>query len=176
MSIKCAFAKTEILSSLKVIEREYNKIYNITTPQNTQLMKSYAKIAVIALGGWVEDGMKNFTNISTNKIADVKNQQKINEMLDHIYGFSYKAHIFKKIVYTFGVHGLEFIESEIGDTNMSRLSSSLNNLKTWRDLASHSHVKVISWDPSRVISELETIHPILKNIEKNARKYRDIHF
>lgn len=175
MAKKCVFAKTEILSSLKVLESEYQKAYVIASPQNTRLMKAYSKISVITLGGWIEDGMKDLTDISTDNISNPDNQNKLSYMLGKINGFNYH-HVSKKIIYTFGVHGLEFIENKVGSADMARLSSSLNNLKAWRNPASHSHVVTIPCDPSRIIIELNRIFPILKNMEKSARLYRDVHF
>lgn len=176
MAKACIFAKSDISSVLSLLNREYKKVYGVSTPQNVRLMKIYAKMAVIALGGWIEDGMKNLMGISIDELQEVLNQNNLKKMVGSIYGFSYEWHVSKMIVYAFGAHGLEYIESEVGDSDIARLSSSLGNLKTWRDNAAHSHATVLICNPEMVIRELNAIFPILKKMERGARTYRNLHF
>lgn len=176
MSTKYAYSKTEILSVLSLIQKEYKKIYNITTPRNGKLMKSYAKIAIIAIGGWLEDGLKELAQLSIIKLQETKNQDKATKFVGQIYGFSYRYHFSQAIMFSFGVHGLEFIELKIGDADIARLSSSLGKLKKWRDEVAHSHRTAIPCNPTQIIQELNIIFPILKKIEQYAREYKRKHF
>lgn len=175
MSKKCIFAKTEITSTLKILEKEYLKLYLVSTPQSTNLMKLYSKMAIVTLGSWIEDGMKELAQISIIQLGEVKTQDKIIKMVSEIYGFNYSSNFSTSIVYSFGPHGLEFIESSIGSKNLAKLSSEFGNLKSWRDAAAHSYSAVINCDPSRAIQVFDDIFPILKKIEKCAREYRDRH-
>ena len=176
MAKRRIFAKSEILSVLSVLDREYKKVYTISTPSNIRLMKAYAKMAVIASGGWVEDGLKDLMDVSISRLKSTKNQKKLQDMAESIHGFSYPWHFSKGVIMTFGAQGFEFIELSVGDPDISRLSSTLGNLKTWRDLAAHSHATIIKCDPSRVIMEMNLIFPILKKIETSARAYKKKHF
>lgn len=172
MSIKNIFSKTEILSVLSLIDKEYNNIYHINTPKNIKLMKSYTKMATIATGGWVEDGLKELSQMSIDRLSE---QKRISKLTESIYGFSYN-HFYKYIIYSFGPHGLEFIESSVGDTKIFILKSSLGKLKEWRDHAAHSHRIILQCNPSQVITEFNKIFPILKEIEKYAKEYKKKHF
>lgn len=173
---KCVYAKTEIISVLSILNKEYNHIYNVGTLKSIKLMKAYAKMAVIALGGWLEDGQQELAQLSIIKLRENENQHKLSEMLDNIYGFSYSSHFSKSLILAFGAHGFEYIKSQVGDANIQILSSVLGNLKQWRDSASHSYVTLIPCNPSRVINEMNRIFPILKKIEKSARDYKNQHF
>ena len=176
MSIKCVYPKTEIFSVLSLIEKEYKKIYNITTPRNGKLMKSYAQIAIIALGGWIEDGLEELTQLSIVKLREIGNQKKATKFIDQIYGFNYDYHFSKAMMLSFGAHGLEFIESKVGDSDIAILNSSLNKLKKWRDKVAHSHRTVIPCNLTQVIREFNIIFPILKQLEKYAKEYKKKHF
>lgn len=176
MAKGCIFAKGEILSVLSVLDREYKKAYGVPTPSNVRLMKTYAKMSVIAAGGWVEDGLRDLMDVSISKLKSTTNQTKIQRMVRDIHGFSYSRHFSRGVIMTFGAQGLEFIELCVGDSDISRLASSLGNIKTWRDDVAHSHAAVITCDPSRVTREVGLIFPILKKIERSARLYRKKHF
>lgn len=176
MSKSCVFAKTEIFSALGILDREYKKVYKKSTVRNIRLMKAYSKMAIVASGGWVEDGIKNLSEISISKLSEPRTQKKLVDIIDKIHGFSYSSHFSRGVINTFGAHGFEFIEAEVGDADIARLSSTLGKLKAWRDTAAHSYVTTIPCDPSTVISEMKTIFPILKKVEASARLYRKNHF
>lgn len=176
MAKSCVFAKGEILSVLFVLDREYKRAYAVPTASNVRLMKTYAKMAVIAAGGWVEDGLKDLMNVSISKLKSAATQTKIQGLVKDIHGFSYPWHFSRGMIMTFGAHGLEFIEAYVGDADIARLTSALGNIRTWRDDVAHSHAAVITSDPSRVIREVGLIFPILKKIEISARLYRNEHF
>lgn len=176
MSTKYVYTKTEILPVLLIIEKEYNKIYYITTHRNGELMKSYAKIAIIAIAGWLEDGLKELAQLSIIKLREINNQEKATKSVGQIHSFTYKNHISQAIIISFGVHCLEYIEAQVGDTDIAKLSSSLGKLKIWRDEVAHSHRTAIPCNPTQIIRELNIILPILKKIEKYARVYRKKHF
>lgn len=176
MSSKNVFLKTEIYSVLSLIDAEYKKIYSITTIKNAKLMKSYAQIAIIAVGGWIEDGLEELALLSISKLTVIDNQEHITKLVDKIYGFSYKHHFSQMIILTYGAHGLEYIESKVGDSDIAILTSSLGTLKKWRDDVAHSHRTAIPCNPEQVIKEFNKIFPILKKFEKYAREYKRKHF
>lgn len=176
MSVRNIFLKTEILSVLSLIETKYVEIYPIATVKNAKLMKSYAQIAIIAIGGWLEDGLKELTKLSIINLNDLDRQDKITKMVESIYGFSYTGHFSKAIILTYGIHGYEYIETKVGDSDIAILSSSLGLLKSWRDDVAHSHRTAIPCNPTQVIIEFKKIFPILKKIEKYAREYKKDHF
>jgi len=176
MGSKQIFTKTEILTPLAILDRGYNKASKVPSSRNNQLLKIYSKIAVITAGGWIEDGMKSLVEISAIKLRDNNGQCRLRGDVEFIFGFSYKQHFSKALMFAFGAHGLEYIEDEIGATDLVVLESSLGNLKSWRDHAAHSYSVIISATPTRVIGEMSKIIPILKKIEKSTKKYRDIHF
>lgn len=176
MARGCVFAKGEILSVLNILEREYQKTAKLPSLTNNRLLKSYSKMAVIAAGGWVEDGIKSLMQISIERLNDLNGQTRLTNEADNIWGFGYKRHLSKGMMLAFGAHGLEFVERVVGSTNIAILSSSLGNLKAWRDDAAHSYVLTIKCNPAMVIKEIEKIFPILKHIEKCAREYRKLHY
>lgn len=176
MARGCVFAKGEILSVLNILEREYQKTSKLRSPTNSRLLKSYSKMAIVAAGGWVEDGIKSLMQISTARLKDLNGQTRLINEADNIWGFGYKKHFSKGIMLAFGAHGLEFVETSVGPTNITILNSSLGKLKTWRDGAAHSYVLTIKCNPAMVIKEVERIFPILKQIEMCTREYRKLHY
>lgn len=170
------FSKTEINAMLTILDKEYKKVYYMGTKKSTRLMQAFSKMAVLAIGGWLEDGIKQITKLSTSKLKEIKNQEKIENMVSRIYGFKYEDHFTRGILWSFGAHGFEYIETEVGSADIARLSSTLNNLKTWRDVAAHSHSRIIPCNPNQIITEMNNIFPILKKIEASAKKYKNIHF
>jgi len=176
MSRNYIFLKKEIAADLFLINKEYQKIYFENTPRSTRLLKIYSRMALINLCGWVEDELKKLGNLSVENLKENRSRDLVNNHTAKIYGFDYDKHLSLRLILTFGVHGFEFIESKTGDANIAILDSVLAKLKKWRDLAAHSHANVIQCDPSRIILEFEKIFPILKKIEKSARKYSRKHF
>lgn len=176
MSKICIFSKTEVLAVLKNINTEYKVLYFQDTPKSARLMKTYSKIAVIELCGWIEDGLKNLAKLSIEKLKVRRVRKDVNNFIEGINGFKYDSHFSKIMMLAFGAHGFEFIESRVGDADIARLRSVLGNLKNWRDDSAHSHIITIPCDPSHIIKEMDIIFPILKKIEINARIYKKKHF
>ena len=176
MSSRNVFSKTEILSVLSLIQAEYTKIYSITTVKNTKLMKAYAQMAIIAIGGWLEDGLDELAQLSIAELSSIDRQNHTTNLVKRIYGFDYKDDFSKAIMLTFGAHGLEFIELKVGDSDIAILKSSLETLKVWRNHTAHSQRNTIIFNPAQVINEFNKIFPILKKIDKYARKYKNKHF
>lgn len=170
------FTKKEILTSLNILNNDYQKAYKVASSKNTLLLKIYSKIAVITAAGWIEDGMRSLAEISTIKLKDLNGQKRLKNRVDNIFGCSYKNHFSKALSLAFGAHGLEYIENKIGATDLAILESFMGNLKSWRDDAAHSYSLTIKTNPEMIILEINKILPILKQIESSARKYGDNHF
>lgn len=168
------FAKTEVTKTLELIVRKYLAAYDVHNADNTRLMHLYSGMAVITLSGYLEDGMDGLVDI-TLKSLSVDGRKRLQESRGGIHGASY-GHLSKRIAIAFGSHGLEFIESYVGPSDIAILSSTLGTLKKLRDEAAHSHKGAILRNPSMILSDFIKIHPILRKIEKGARLYRDEHF
>lgn len=168
---KHIFAKKEILSVLVLLDREYKKASSGATKKDTQLMITYAKMAIIAISGWIEDGIKDLSFLSILKLKELPRQKILISLIEGIHGCSYN-HFSKAIIISFGAHGFEFLEKNIGDSDLAIVKNFLGNLKKWRDDIAHSYVAKIPRDPSGIIKEISSIFPILRSIEQCIRKYR----
>jgi len=171
-----AFAKTEIIVALTLLESEYQKASAQTTSRNAKLLKTYSNMAVIAASGWIEDGIKALMDISISRLHNLDIKDRLNTKKSGIWGHSYDKHLAEGILYAYGAHGLEFIEDEIGVSDLARLKSSLGNLKKLRDGVAHSYASTISCNPAMVVRDMEIIIPILKKVETKARLYKNAHF
>lgn len=175
MARGCVFAKSDILTVLKLLDREYRKASEGKKRKDGRMLMVYSKMAVVALGGWIEDGMISLKQISANGLSANK-RKKLEESTRYIFGFGYDKHISAVMMYAFGVHGLEYIEAQVGESDVIRLSSSLGKLAKWRNDAAHSHTKTVPCNPEMIIKEFEIIFPIVKKMEEGARMYRNDHF
>lgn len=175
MAKSVRFAKTEVTRSLKLVKKRYLAAYNgEDNDNNRRLLHLYAGMAIITLSGYLEDGMNGVVDISHRGLS-ADSQKNLLEGTKRVNGASYD-HFRKRLVLAFGYHGLDFIESHVGSSNIVILKSKLGNIKKLRDETAHSHSNTIRRSPGEVLSDFEGILPILKKIEEGARLYRDRHF
>lgn len=139
-------------------------------------MKAYSKMALMTVTGWIEDGVKDLIEVSEIKLSQARNKAKIKELVNNINGFSYDKHISKALILGYGIHGYEFVNMFVGDSDVQILSSTLGNFKNWRDKLVHSHRAIIPCNPMMMMTEFKKIFPILKKFETGLKKYRDTHF
>ena len=167
------FSPIEINKVLKLIEEEYSVAYSGIDEKSTELMQLYSTMAVLTLSGWLEDGMKELVNLSMPGLSVIGQKRLVDRT--RVNGSSYE-HLTKRLGAAFGSHGLEFIESEVGASDIAILTSILATLKNLRNDASHSYAAVISKNPTAILSDANKLLPILGKIEIYAKLYRTDHF
>lgn len=167
------FLKKTILPVLKVLDAEYQKASMLTTPIANDLMFSFARNAVVTVGGWLEDGFDETAELSIIKLKKLNIQTFIHEQIGFIYGFNYKKHVSRAVSMSFGAHGLEYIESKVGASDIAILSATLEKIEKWRNSAAHS-MATIHVVPKQIISEVNLLYPILRKFVKSAKQYIDL--
>lgn len=155
--------KKNILATIKKI----NSLYNLAP---TAEAIYYSKLAIIELCGWIEEAMdsiaESFVNreISSRQYLDIFNNIKNNN-----YGFQYNSNFRKMMIQVIGLSNMEKIEERMERTGqITLLSTELNNLKSIRNSAAHTHIGATTTfqAPSVTKAQLERIFPILRGFQR----------
>jgi len=166
--------KKYILSSLTMLDREYNNALSSPDPNKAVY---FSKLAIIEYCGWIEETMDAI--IAAYAKGNVKTPpfiESLNSKINKTYGFQYKKHFRPLLVHIVGIIRCERIQSTL-DSNgdLTILESELNNYVVHRNKAAHTHISNVLPrypSPSATIGSLHIIYPILKRVyglRKNSR-------
>lgn len=136
-------------------------------PQN---MYYFSKLAILDLGGWVEQSVDELVMGLNHKV--IKSDDIDQKILQNVYGFNYDAHMRPMFIKSIGLSNIELVENNVDKNRHLVLKSSLSTLKTSRDRLAHSYTDVtnIISSPQITLNELNKIHSGLTNLETTMRK------
>lgn len=166
--------KKHILSSLTMLDREYNNALLSPDPNKAVY---FSKLAIIEYCGWIEETMDAIINgYARGKIRTTPFQNSLRDKINKTSGFQYKKHFRPLLVHVVGAIRCEVIQN-ILDSNgdLATLMSELENYVVHRNSAAHTHISRTLPQypsPSVTIASLKVVYPILKRIyglRKNNR-------
>lgn len=165
---------TEILKIVGDIENRYNA--DMTTNLHFAILDS--KLAIIEFCGWIEQTideiLKAYIN---NKLIVQSNKDYIENIIKRTYGFTYDNHLRKMMISIIGMNKLENFEDYLENKGglLSQLKPMLEMLTQERNKAAHTFTPqgtTITYQaPSVVLSQINTITPILQEIEQEIIQY-----
>ena len=161
--------KTSILDNLKRLETLYNE--SARSPKKSLF---YSKLAILELCGWIEESMDDIVRKCANKKLKLdNNQERISEIIEHTYGFSYKNHFRKMLTELIGLINVERLEKRVDKIKFQNMCSTLGLLRDFRDTEAHTHLKgtiKILDAPSVTINKFSKVYEGLKEFEEKLKR------
>jgi hypothetical protein len=166
---------TEISRIITEIENKYSA----SPPISQQWAILYSKLAVIEFCGWIEQTFDAILeNYISNKIVLPKNVDFIkNSIIKRNYGLHYDNNFRNLIRNIIGMNRLENFEDYLENTNgsLTIFRTKLEMYTRERNNAAHTYspngTTITYQSPSAVLSEINTLTPILQTIETEIMKY-----
>lgn len=137
----------------------------------------FAKLAIIEVGGWVEQTMDEIINSRIKiKLSATANQKFLDsEIVRRTHGFEYEQHFRGMLIKSIGIVGVEKLETLLNTAKFGALKRELVTLKTIRDSLAHTHIHGATTTidaPSISIGRLEKIYDGLIDYERTLRKLK----
>lgn len=106
---------------------------------DSELPTIYSKVAIMELGGWVEEARDELCRMLFDKVYDDANNEAFNNLFKgHISGFEYdeyfRRRVFERII---GKQGTKDLESKIDVATFEPFKANLNAL--WNQRNAHAH-------------------------------------
>lgn len=134
---------------------------------------SYCKLAVLELGGWIEESVDLMLfNYIDNKLCSKACIARIKEIIRKNYGFKYNENLVPLFMGVLGANNWENIVDSIGDAQIAILSTMCGNYTNQRNDAAHTYQLVTHsyCSPSSVRNDFHQIKPIIEKIENEILK------
>lgn len=163
--------KRSLLHQLKKLNRFYNKAL---LGSDNELPKYYSRLAVLELGSWVEECMKDIVRCypRRKRLREKPNHDYINTILNENYGFDYNKNFRKMLKRVSGIVVLERVEKRMNSTLKQGLESALTKIYPERN--DHAHKPIRSapnfTSPSVCISLFDDVYNGLREYEKQFKK------
>jgi hypothetical protein len=159
--------KKHILKTLVDLDERY-KVSLLSPTQQDAIF--FSKLAVLEYCGWVEEAFDLIVKRSVNKRLKTQPFKQIlqDKIIGNNYGFQYKENFRPMLIQSIGLCGMERIENYLKTTGqLEVLKSELAAVKTDRNNAAHTWTNGATRtypSPSIIISRLQTIYPIAKDL------------
>lgn len=142
--------------------------FNSTTDVN--LLSLYSKLAVLEFSGWIEVSFDTLcTDYVNRKIVEAANKNKILQIVNKHYGYSYDKDIFPIMCSVIGINNWENILDSFPSVSFSNMTSILGTYKSLRDSAAHTNTRSgitpTFRAPSTVIVDFGHIKPAFQYLE-----------
>ena len=163
--------KRPLLQQLKKLNKLYNEAL---LGSDNELPKYYSRLAVLELGSWVEECMKDIVRFypKRKRLKEKPNHDYINTIVNENYGFDYNKNFRKMLKRVSGIVVLERVERRMNPTLKQGLESALTKIYPERN--DHAHKPIRSapnfTSPSICISLFNDIYSGLNEYEKQFRK------
>jgi hypothetical protein len=116
-------------------------LYNAATNPLDALF--YAKLAIIELGGWVEQSIDLIIKDLVNRfIEKPENLKLMEERIKRTYAFHYNENFRYLLTLVVGITNVERLEAIVDPSKFAILTATLSALKTVRDAEAHTHLCV----------------------------------
>lgn len=165
--------KRSLLLQLKKI----NKLYNEALfGSDIDLPKYYSRLAVLELGSWVEECMKDIVRCypRRKRLRDRSSHDYMNTILNENYGFDYNKNFRKMLKQVSGIIVLESVERKMDSVLKQGLVSALT--KVYPERNDHAHKPIRSaanfTSPSVYMSLFSDIYNGLAEYEEQFKKYK----
>ncbi len=161
--------------SLLLQPKKLNKLYNkALLGSDVDLPKYYSRLAVLELGSWVEECMKDIVQCypRRKRLRDRPNVDYMNTILNENYGFDYNRNFRKMLKRISGIVVLERVERKMNPVLKQGLESALTIVYPERN--DHAHKPIRSapnfTSPSVCVSLFNDIYKGLEEYEKQFKK------
>ena len=143
--------------------------------------KSYSKLAILELSGWVEESMYDLISDLADKELDGSNAKKrVTEAISNMNGFTYEKHFSKMLLKGIGIVNKEIVERRVRDRNeekFMKFRNALDDLSERRNHLAHTfsqgrQERIASTSMAR--NYYNNIFPVLKAFEEEIHKNRYI--
>lgn len=151
-----------------------DKLYNSSTDRYET--HYYSKLAMLELCGWIEESMDDIVRCCANRnLNSSYNREVEREIIKPIHGFDYKNHFRKMLLFVIGLKYFHVLEGSIDPLILTPFISTLETLKTPRNVEAHSHINItrVVDAPSITLRNFNNVYRGLKSFE---RKLREIGF
>lgn len=153
---------------LKNLERLY--LQAMSSPETgSELPALYGKMAVIELGGWIEEARDVLADRLMDSIFLPSEKVSREKLLGQVSGFEYKQHfcrdVFQKLL---GLHGVSELEEHLEGTIHDAFKSNLGSLWVQRNTCAHRTLAGTMEQiqgPSTTIAQMRSISAGLKELE-----------
>ena len=163
--------KRPLLYQLKKLDKLYN---DVLRGNDDDLPKYYSRLAVLELGSWVEECMKDIVRCypKRKRLKEKPNHDYINTIVNENYGFDFNNNFRKMIKRVSGIIILECVERKINSTLKQGLESALTKIYPERNDHAHKpiHLAPNFTSPSVCISLFDNIYEGLREYEKHFKK------
>jgi len=163
--------KRPLINQLKNLDRLYR---NAVLGADPNLPKYYSRLAVLELGSWIEECMKEivFSYPKRKRIKERSNLDYVASILHCNYGFDYKKNFRKMIKSVSGIVVLEKTEQMMDQTLKQGLKSALTLLYPERNNHAHKPIRLTPGftAPSVCLAQFEVIYKGLLEYEKFFKK------
>lgn len=152
--------------------KELNRLYSsaMSSSEDNELPLLYSKIAIIELGGWIEESRDELRD-QLLKIITHQNPEDCCKKIypKHVSGFDYMDH-FRKAIFErlIGLHGASELEAQLDEEINLVFKSSMGTLWYQRNICAHRTIKgtqVSIQSPSSTMKQFKNIEPGLKQLE-----------
>jgi len=155
--------------------KKLNKLYNdALLGRDNELPKYYSRLAVLELGSWVEECMKDIVRCypRRKRLKEKPNHDYINTIVNENYGFDFNKDFRKMIKRVSGIVILERVERKMDSTLKQGLESALTKIYPERNDHAHKPIRLAPnfTSPSICISLFEDIYKGLREYEKQFKK------
>lgn len=164
--------REQIYKTLRFINRRFDAISGKRDASVGLESELLSKLAVIELGGWIEDSIDNIlTKYVNKKIKAASERKHIREdIIEKVYGFDYKKNVRPLLERILGVrnyHRLVLALKKKGDYCI--LTSDIASLVGARNIAAHTHTKGVSRSfdaPSKTLDRFKRLYPVVQKLQK----------
>lgn len=158
------------------IDTTLNKLdglYNASS--DTQMMVLYSKLSVLELCGWIETSIDIILNDYVNlHIVNKDNKDKIQNIINTTYGFTFDNHLFPLFSSVIGINNLENVLDLIAPTDLLNLMSITKTYSKMRNTAAHTDTPNGTTrtynSPSIVLNDYMKIKGAIKTLEDEVQK------
>ena len=163
--------KRPLLHQLKKLDKLYN---GVLLGSDSELPKYYSRLAVLELGSWVEECMKDIVRCYPRRkhLKEPPNHDYINTIVNDSRGFDFNKNFRKMIKRVSGIVILERVEKKVNSTLKQGLESALTKIYPERNDHAHKpiHLALNFTSPSICISLFGDIYRGLEEYEKQFKK------
>lgn len=167
-----ALANEHIFKTLCLIIRRYNRAAVSKTRYASVEMEYLSKIAILELGGWVEERIDSILlDYVYRKIVDPTEQQRYKkEVVGRVFGFEFDRNVRPLFERVLGAAHCEAIRNQLmAHSMLFPLAAELHSLWSMRGRAAHTNWEGITrvFDaPSMTLARLKNIYPAMCMISR----------
>ena len=158
-----------------------DECYETSSISEIEKAKSYSKLAILELSGWVEESMYDLIlDIADKELGSSNAKKRVKKTISNINGFTYDTHFSEMLLKGIGIVNKEIVEKNVRDRNERKFMKfriALKELYNRRNHLAHTFRKgrqEYFAGPSVAKNYYDDIFPILEAFEKEISKNRDI--